>query len=303
MKKTTDISQKVTLGFSILSFAGFIYNLFFYISLEIITIKFGNIASFIDRAEIFVGIIFIILFLFHISAILTIIFQLKASSRENLFTAFLFFISIISLIMVFGDFALISDIIKEYKAGISGIETEFIVLYFSQALHLLLLIIIPVFLILKNKRKIFIADIKEVAIKDEAIFINVQYIGIFTGTLGLIILTALSVFAPLWAIKKGIVTVCATLILPYAIIAAYWLIMKFRERLTEWYDEKQFQDVTKASLISFISSMVILAIFFIIQNTVTKFQLLNVIWFPLYFFIALVIFSGTILYLNKKALD
>ncbi len=101
--------------------------------------------------------------------------------------------------------------------------------------------------------------------------------------------------------KKGIVTVCAVLIVPYAAIVIYWLVIKIRERVTEWYDEKQFQDVTKAGLVSFLSSIAILAIFFVIQNTFSKFPLLSVIWFPLYFFIALLVFSGTILYFSKKA--
>jgi len=126
---------------------------------------------------------------------------------------------------------------------------------------------------------------------------------IFTGLLGLAILIALSIFSPLWAIKKGIVAVCAVLVIPYASIVAYWLIMKIREKVTEWYDEKQFQNVTKAGLISFMSSIVILAILFVLQNILTKFPLLDLIWFPLYFFIALLIFSGMIIYMNKRVLD
>ncbi|MCL5772732.1 MAG: hypothetical protein M1479_10775, partial [Actinobacteria bacterium] len=83
-------------------------------------------------------------------------------------------------------------------------------------------------------------------------------------------------------------------------IVVYWLILKIRERITEWYDEKQFEDVTKASFISFLVSIVILAVFFLIQNLVKGFDLMHVIWFPLYFFVALLVFSATILYLNKK---
>jgi hypothetical protein len=92
------------------------------------------------------------------------------------------------------------------------------------------------------------------------------------------------------------------LVIPYAAIVIYWLVIKVRERVTEWYDEKQFQDVAKAGLVSFLSSIAILAIFFVIQNTLRKFPLLGVIWFPLYFFIALLIFSGAILYFSKKAI-
>ncbi|MGZ5471898.1 MAG: hypothetical protein ACXWE0_09510, partial [Nitrososphaeraceae archaeon] len=251
-----------------------------------------------------VGISIILIVFFHFTAIVTIILNLKAVSRESIFLAFIFFISIISLIMIFGDFALITDIVKEYNAGLPGIESEFAVLYLSQFLHLLFYCMVMILIIMNNRVKKLSGryDI-EMPLKDEAVFINAQYIGVFTSVLGLIILTSLSLFSPLWAIKKGIVTVCTVLVIPYIAIAFYWLVLKVRERVTEWYDEKQFQDVTKAGLISFISSIIILAIFFVIQNTLSKFLLLNVIWFPLYFFMALLIFSGTIIYLNKKVLD
>jgi hypothetical protein len=204
--------------------------------------------------------------------------------------------------MVFGDFALIGDIVKEYYAGLPGIGSEFVILYLSQLLHLLFYSLLIIFAILNNRaKKLPGQDSAETPVRDEAIFIDAQYIGIFTSVMGLVILLSLSLFSPLWAIKKGIVTLCAVLVIPYAAIVVYWLVIKLRERVTEWYDEKQFQDVTKAGFISFLSTIVILAIFFIVQNTLTKFMLLNVIWFPLYFFIALLIFSGSILYFNKKA--
>ena len=152
----------------------------------------------------------------------------------------------------------------------------------------------------KKEYRFYHISEKEVPLKDEAIFTDAQYIGIFTGILGLFILASLSVSSPLWAIKKGIVIVCIMIVIPYITIVVYWLLIKIRERITEWYDEKQFQDVTKSGFVSFLSSIAILAIFFVIQNTVKKFELLNVIWFPLYFFISLLIFSGVILYLSKK---
>jgi len=302
MKKLLALSEKITLSFSIISILAFIYNFILYFRIEIRTINLGLLNTLISKTEIYAGISIILIIIFHFSAILTIILKLKAVVRESIFLSFIFFISIISLIMVFGDFALITDIIKEYNAGLPGIESEFTVLYFSQFLHLVFYCLIMIFLILNNRvKKRTNRSVSEMPLKDEAIFINAQYIGIFTGVLGLAILASLSIFSPLWAIKKGIVTVCAVLIIPYAAIAIYWLVIKIRERVTEWYDEKQFQDVTKAGLISFLSSIVILAIFFVIQNTLSNFPLLNVIWFPLYFFIALLIFSGAILYFSKKA--
>jgi hypothetical protein len=303
MKKLLVLSEKITLSFSIISILAFLYNFILYVRIEIITINLGLINTLISKTEIYVGISVILIIIFHLSAILIIILKLKAVDRESIFLSFIFFLSIISLIMVFGDFALITDIVREYNAGLSGIESEFAVLYCSQFLHLLFYCLIMVFIILNNRVKKHTGQSDaEVPLKDEAIFINVQYIGIFTSILGLAILASLSIFSPLWAIKKGIVIVCAVLVIPYAAIVVYWLVIKIRERVTEWYDEKQFQDVTKAGLVSFLSSIAILAIFFVIQNTMSKFPLLNVIWFPLYFFIALLIFSGTILYFSKKAI-
>jgi len=258
---------------------------------------------FVNKAENFAGISVILIIIFHFSSILTIILKLKTVVGESIFLSFLFFVSIISLIMVFGDFALITDIIKEYRANLSGIESEFAVLYFSQFLHLIFYCLIIIYIILNNKvKKPSTQSDSELPLKDETIFINAQYIGLFTGILGLAILASLSIFSPLWAIKKGIVAVCAVLVVPYVAIVIYWLIIKIRERVTEWYDEKQLQDVTKAGLVSFLSSIAILAVFFVFQN-IFKFPLLNVIWFPLYFFIVLLIFSGTILYFSKKTMS
>ena len=304
MKKLLVLSEKVTLSFSIISILALIYNFILYARIEIKTINLGPLNTLISKTEIYAGISIILIILFHFSAILTIILKLKADVRESIFLSFIFFISFISLIMVFGDFALIGDIVKEYNAGLPGIESEFAVLYSSQFLHLLFYCLVIIFIILNNRvKKPTNREDAEMPLKDEAIFINAQYIGIFTGVLGLAILASLSIFSPLWAIKKGIVTVCAVLVIPYAAIVIYWLVIKIRERVTEWYDEKQFQDVTKAGLVSFLSSIAILAIFFVIQNTLRKFLLLGVIWFPLYFFIALLIFSGTILYFSKKAIS
>ena len=304
MKKLADLSEKITLSVLILSIPGFIYNLILFIRIEIKIVGFESINALIGKTETYTGIFFILIVFFHLAAIFTIILKLKTAGRESIFLAFVFFISTISLLMVFGDFALITDIVKEYNAGLPGIESEFAILYLSQFLHLLFYCMIIIFTIFNNRvKKLFGQNKTEIPVKDEAIFINAQYIGIFTGILGLVILASLSLFSPLWAIKKGIVTLCATLVIPYSTIVIYWLVIKIRERVTEWYDEKQFQDVTKAGLVSFMSSIAILAIFFVIQNTLYKFPLISVIWFPIYFFIALLIFSGTILYLSKKAIS
>jgi len=301
MRKGNNLIQKITFFLFFISISVFVYNLFFYSILNKNIINNMNISYVNNISGIIAAISLIILFIFNIFAILAIVFELKIFPMESIFRSFLFFLSIISFIMIFGDFALLNDITKEYFAGLSlqGIISEFVILYLSQILHLTLFIFFILFLISKKKSNLKFNP-KEIPIKDEAIFIDAQYIGIFTGILGLLILISLSLSTPLWAIKKGIITVCILLVLPYAVIVIYWLIIKIREKITEWYDEKQFQDVTKAGLISFLSSVFTLMIIFLIQNLYSKFSIINIIWFPLYFFLMLLIFSGAILHFNKK---
>ncbi|MCL5070861.1 MAG: hypothetical protein M1308_08195 [Actinobacteria bacterium] len=298
--KLINKSENTTFALCLVSLCGLILNLVFYGILRNNIIDHEDIMVVADKIGVFVGIIFIIFFIFHISAILSIIFQLKFFKRESFLRSFSFFVSVISLLMVFGDFALLSDITKEYIGGIErGIAGEFLMLYMSQGLHLLFFVLVIVLAVL-TKRRIHKKVVEEVVIKDESIFINANYIGVLCGISGLAILALFSIFYPLWAIRKGIIIITLVVIFPYIIIVVYWVITKLKEKIGEWYDEKQYQDIAKASLTTMLTSAVLLAVIFAFQYWYTRSALLNVIWFSLYLFFSLLVFSSIILYLNKK---
>ena len=300
MDKLTFINRKINIILLIISFAGFAFTCTVYAILHSRIASSADITAFTDKISVYAGISVIIIFLFHISSIITVIIDLKTYISDSLLRSFIFFLSVISTIMLFGDFALIGDIIKEYTAGlVEGIYSEFLILYASQLLHLVFYIFVIILLAVTGVKRKYSKKSLNV-IKDEAVFIDVQYIGIMTSVSGIAILTALSLFTPLWAIKKGIIMLCIVLVLPYAAVVVYWLILKIRERITEWYDEKQFQDVTKAAFISFLSSVIILAAIFVIQNLCDGFAIISVVWFPYYFFMVLLLFSSIVLYLNKR---
>jgi hypothetical protein len=301
--KFISLSENVTLILCLISLCGLIFNLVFYEILRNNIIDSQNILAISGNIEIFVTIIFIVFFIFHISAILSIILQLNFFKRESILRSFTFFVSIISLLMIFGDFALLSDISKEYLYGfMGGIAGEFLVLYFSQGLHLLFIILV-VILVIITKKKIYKKASSEIVLKDESIFINANYIGVLCGISGLVILVLLSIFEPVWAIRKGIIIITLMIVLPYIIILIYWFITKAKEKIGEWYDEKQYQDITKASLSTLIVSVVLLAIIFSFQYWFPEFGLLIVIWFPLYLFMIILLFSSITLYFSKKDTD
>lgn len=301
MQNAIGISRKTTAALLVISAAGFIFNSIIYIMLHLKINQGLDIAGLTDRMSVYAGVSTIFLTLFHFAAIATILLTLRVAVKDSVLQSFMFFLSIISLVMIAGDFALCSDIVKEYKAGFTeGLLSEFVILYFSQLIHLIFLVFAVMLIVITAKKSLAANGIKNPALKDEAIFLDVQYVGIFTAIMGLVILIALSLITPFWTIKKGIITLCIVLLLPYIMIVAYWILLKIREKITEWYDEKQLQDVTKASFISMIVSMAILAAFFLIQNLYSSFALMSVIWFPLYFFIIMLVFSSIVLYLNKK---
>ena len=303
MKRLMKISNNTTLVLCSISIAGLIFNNTFYLMLRNIIINMGDVENFIDKFSIPVAGIYLVFGFFHLSAILTLILQLNFFKRDNFLRAFLFFTGTTSLLMLFGDFALMSDITKEYIFGLPG---EFNILFFSQALHFIFYILMIILLVLTRKsvRK----KDEEIVLKDDSIFINAQYIGILSGASGLVLITIFSLLylmvypLPLWALKAGVVVTSLIAVIPYILIVLYWLIIKLKERITEWYDEKQYQDLTKSSLVTLLASIIFLLVVFIMQYIFKNFELLNFIWFPLYFFFILLLFSATTLFFNKRKL-
>ncbi len=299
MKKAINISGKVTLTLALVSICGLAYNIIFYEALRPKILRFEDISNILSKMEVFFGISFIIIFLFHISAILTIVFQLKFFKKENLLRAFIFFMAVISIILVLGDFALLGDIGKEHAAGLDT-SGEWPVLYFSQAFHFIFIFSLLVLLFL-TRRSVLDRYREERVLKDEAIFINAQYIGILCGIFGIGVFSWMSASMPLWAIKKGIFIMSMIIILPYLLAAVYWLIMKITEKTWQWYDEKQFQDISRASLMTMAISLIIMFAIFLIQYFNDAFDFVAITWFPFYVFLVLLLFSSITLYFNKRS--
>ena len=304
MKRLMKISNNTTLVLCLISIAGLILTNTFFILLRNMITGMGDVESFMTRFSIPVAVAYVIFGFFHLAAILTLVLELKFFKRDNFLRAFLFFTSIVSLLMLLGDSALMSDISKEYVFGLPG---EFNILFLSQLLHLIFYILMIVLLI--SSRKSVRKKGEEIVLKDDSVFINAQYIGILSGISGLALVTIFSTLyigiydLPVWAIKTGIIMSSMMAVIPYILIVFYWLIVKLKEKTGEWYDEKQYQDITRSSLVALMMSIIFLLIVFIIQYIFGNFELLNFIWFPLYFFFILLLFSSTTLFFNKRKLS
>ena len=301
MKRLLKISNNTTLVLCVISIAGLIFTNTFFIMLRNMIIEMGDVESFMDKFSIPVASVYIIFTLFHLSALLTLILQLNFFKRDNFLRAFLFFTGITSLMMLFGDSALLSDISKEYVFGLPG---EFYILFLSQALHFVFYVLMIVLLVSTGKS--VGKEKEEIVLKDDSIFINAQYIGILSGASGLVLISVFSYMystlypLPLWAAKAGVLVTSLIAVIPYILIVFYWLIIKLRERTGGWYDEKQYQDITKASLVTLIASIIVMTAVFLIQYYVSEFDFITLTWFPFYIFLVLLLFSSSTLYFSKR---
>jgi len=304
MKRLLKISNAATLILCLISIAGLVFTNTFFLMLRDKIVNMGNVRIFLDEFSIPVVLVYFVFIFFHLSAMFTLILQLNFFKRDNFLRAFLFFTGTVSLLMLFGDFALLSDISKEYIFGMPG---EFNILFASQALHFIFYI--PMVALLALTRKSVRKQSEEIVLKDDSIFINAQYIGIMSGISGLILISVFSFLSltiyplPSWAMDAGVIVVSLVAVIPYVLIVLYWLIIKMNERITEWYDEKQYQDITRASLVTLVTSVIIMALIFIAQYFVSSLDILNEIWLPFFIFLVLLLFSASTLYFNKKGPD
>ena len=208
------------------------------------------------------------------------------------------FVFVISFILLFGDYALLNDIVKEYKLGWE-IKNEWTILYALFFVHGIFHLLM-FFLIIKSFNRLRHTDRSESVVKDEIIFNIAQYVGVFCGFIGLIWTFSSIFFHPApHLLKKTIVFNCILIFAPYGVIAFYWLMMKLKDKPSDWYDEKQWQDITKASLASMVLSIPLMTLFFLLNYQ--WIQISNSLaWFPYYFFLILLMFSGSTIYFSKK---
>jgi hypothetical protein len=299
MKKALMVTGIISLVLGFISFCFLINNFMIFEYVRPLTLRFEKLGSDVDRLMIFVGIGFIVTFVFHLCSILNLALQLKFFKSPNAIRAFSVFAGVLSILLLVGNLGLLSDIGKESQLGwdTSG---EWIFLYINHFLHagfimLMFGLVISSFQILKKNLPV------ESVVKDEVVFVTAQYIGMFCGILGFISLAAYLISGlPFWIVKKAVLPTSVIIVIPYCFIVSYWLIFKLKDKIVEWYDEKQFQDIAKASLITLIVSFPAMSIMYMLKYPDLSENYVTYFWFPFYLFLNLLTFSSSVLYFNRK---
>ncbi len=228
---------------------------------------------------------FCLLFLFKLAG------YLKKAKKISLFSLFLLAITILSLLFIFGDIALINDIGKQYKAGLS--QPEWAILYLLMAFQFSSALILTYANLFKLRK----GQLKYVA-RDSNIFTTVQYVGLICGSIGLTSASLGFFFPRAWNLHTHVTLSSIILLTPYVLAVVYWFISKLQEKPRQWYDEKQLQDVGKSAFLTLVLSLVSMIGLFI-ANYHNLGGVVSMIWLPLYLFLVLFLFSAGNLYYSK----
>jgi hypothetical protein len=250
------------------------------------------------RLDRFFDIGFLVFLVSHIIGFIAIAAQFRHFRKASVLRIIALILGIFSCVMFLGDIACVNDIFHEYEKG-GQAELEWGVLYRIAEIRSICFIAMIACLIeaFIMRRKI---QADEKVLKDEVVFTLVHCVGVFCGIVGLFFANAafaIRAAHPLLYFTFPILFVLT--LIPYGLLAGYWLVLKLKEKLGDWNDEKQFQDISKAGLLSTFITIPFLATIYIFNYNVPKGPI-EILWFPFYLYFVMLVFSLTSLYFSWK---
>lgn len=289
-KKILRFFTLVTFWLGVISLLWLVYDYFLYNRLKPVILSSGELGRLEQLAE-YVWLSYLFLFLVHIIAGISLLLHLRYFRVIRLINIILVLFGIVSFLAVFSDWALLGDISKEYEAGLDT-SGEWPLLYTLLAIHavffLMLTGISAVVL-----RKLKVAKEEEVHIqKDEMVFTAAQYVGLICGVLGLLwTVFALVVSQQVNVSYYHMLASCIIFLIPYGLVVLYWFILKFNEKIGDWYDEKQSRDVYRSGFLTLLAMIpIMLGLYLVIHNDALLIRG-DYFWFPFLIFATLALFS------------
>jgi hypothetical protein len=271
----------------------FIFEFLFLEGIRPRMIIFDEITSHEDSQLTWVGMGLLVILIYYFISLWQTVRYLRYAEEITFSYVLLLVIGVVAFLFVLSDVALLQDIVKQYKAGLA--QPEWSLVYPIMGFQAIVALI---FTWLHITGSFSGMQVNKVA-KDSNVFMVVQYVGIICGAAGLVS-NMLGFLCPRsWNPMIHSVIGSLILIFPYGLTIIYWFIIKVNEKDQRLYDEKQMLDVGRSSFLTMIICSVLMLILYS-----TNFQNLegitSVLWFPLFMFTEILLFSlGNIYYSNK----
>ena len=284
IKKIRQSQRMITIILGVLTIAFFIFSLLFLTQLQPKMVAFIPLTNLEDSLLTLMGVGLLIVLVFFMLSLLRNIQYIQHAANIRVFQIVLLVSGLLSLLFVFSDVALLSDIHKQFRAGLDQPEWTllFPVLVFQFATSF-------VFMVLQLSGFFARREIPE-AVRDINVFLVVQYVGLVCGLLGLGLTSLGFVFQRGWDLHLHTLMGNGVILIPYILAVIYWLVTKLREKDRIWYDEKQLQDVGKSAFLSLVIDTLFLATLFIVNINQLD-GVIRLIWLPLHLFAVMLLFS------------
>jgi hypothetical protein len=216
--------------------------------------------------------------------------DIRYGGRPSILRSLTISLGVVSLIMLMGDVALLSDIGKETVAGLpyQGIQSEWFLVFGNNGLRVIFLVLAAVLLGITRRRTR--AGMPEEDARDVA-FITVHEVGFVSAILAVGAIVVAFVFPTLEPYRASLVWLFTAIsIAPWALMLVVWFISRPRHE-TSWWDEKQVSDMGRASLFAlpFVGIVLLVLLVISIGNPLMNIQAL---WFPVFIVAAVLGFSG-----------
>lgn len=214
--------------------------------------------------------------------------QFRHFKDESILRSGIFVLGIFALFLIAVDATMLQDIGHEYMLNYDSLAEWQIVFgsHILQAVFALLVIV----QCSKVYRKINRDEVPMI-VMDEATFLTVHQVGVFSAVLGFFCIIALKSLDVPAAYVDGLMVLSSVVaLIPYGLAVVYWLYTKRKEKPVNWYDEKQWIDLSRAALITIVISVVVMTGVFITLSTNAA-TANRVIWFPVYLCSTLLVFS------------
>ena len=294
MTPSDKLLRNVNVVFGFVSLAFFGFDFFVFAKLRPRMVAFETVSPAEEGLLTWVGVGLLLLLIFYLLSLFRLAQHLKKAQRITPLSIVLLVGGILSFIFVFSDVALLSDIDKQYRHGLT--QPEWLLVYPIMGGQLITTVAFT-YLHLFGFRDD--SQVGHVA-RDSNIFLIVQYVGIICGLMGLALASLGFVFSHGWNLHTHTTITSIILLMPYALSVGYWLVTKLQEEHRQWYDEKQLQDVGKSAFLALGLSVVAMTGLFVANyNNLTG--IVSALWLPFYLFLVVFLFSSGNLYFSSRS--
>jgi hypothetical protein len=286
-----------SIGLGVIAASSLVYNLILFAYLYPKVLHFEILDGQMEILGLLSGLSLVLIGIFHLVTVITLLAQIIFQRSAGILKILTIVIGIISGLLLLSDLSMLQDISKQYVQGWNS-ASEWTILFINHGLHVLFTILAFVTLATRIGRE---NHPEESAVKDDVLFIATHTTGLLCGMIGLIaILVALVTRLRLSIFEILSVTIGVLVLLPYLFALSVWLFMKRKEKITDWLDEKQFLDISRASLLTILITLPIMTLISVLQRIIGFGNVLDFIWFPLFIFLTMVSFSSVTLYLSRR---